>query len=113
MNLHFHSLTQEFDCGCVIYAQPKSAIVVAETFEKQFKIKNNQLITQISNGETKEQYPWTHELKVPIVDNPGDQTKLFNKLEKAFTDNPATNAVIVKGIYIIILLGFGFEERVD
>ena len=81
----------------MIYAQPRSAMVVAELFDKQFKIKNNQLITMISNGETKEQYPWTHELQVPIVDNPEDQTKLFNKLEKAFTDNPATNAVIVKG----------------
>ena len=90
---------QEFDCGCVIYAQPTSAMVISEIFSKHFKIRNNQLITQISNGETKEQYPWTHELKVPIIDNPDDQTKLFDKLEDAFTKNPETNAVIVKGTH--------------
>ena len=81
----------------MIYAQPTSAVVVAEMFESHFKIKNNQLISQISNGETKEQYPWTHELAVPIVNNPDDQTKLFKRLENAFTKNPATNAVLVKG----------------
>ena len=90
---------QEFDCGCVIYAQPTSAMVISEIFSNHFKIRNNQLITQISNGETKEQYPWTHELKVPIIDNPDDQTKLFDNLEDAFTKNPETNAVIVKGTH--------------
>merc|ERR1719282_1625563 len=93
---------QEFDCGCVIYAQPTSSMVISEIFSKHYKIKNNQLISQISNGETKEQYPWTHEIKVPIIENPNDQTKLFSSLEKAFTANPETNAVIVKGNGIIV-----------
>jgi len=93
----FLKLFQEFDCGCVFYAQPKSAVVVGEMYEKYYKIKNNQLITQISNGETKEQYPWTHELKIPIIANPDDQTILFLKLEKAFEANPQTNAVIIQG----------------
>ena len=92
------TLFQEFDCGCVIYAQPRGALVMSEIFSTgHFKISHNRLITQISNGETKEQYPWTHELRVPIIDNPDDQTKLFDKLEDAFSKNPETNAVIVKG----------------
>ena len=49
----FLKLFQDFDCGCVIYAQPKSAVVIGEIYDKFYKIKNNQLITQISNGETK------------------------------------------------------------
>ena len=49
----FLKLFQDFDCGCVFYAQPKSAVVVGEIYDKFYKIKNNQLITQISNGETK------------------------------------------------------------
>ena len=49
----FLRLFNEFDCGCVFYAQPKSAVVICELFDKFYKIKNNQLITQISNGETK------------------------------------------------------------
>jgi len=93
----FLKVFQEFDCGCIIYAQPRSAVVVAELNKKFFKIKNNQMISQISNGETKEQYPWTHELSVPIVANPDDQTKLFGRLEKAFEESPETNAVIIKG----------------
>ena len=92
------TLFQEFDCGCVIYAQPTGSLVISEIFSSgHFKISHNQLITQICNGETKEQYPWTHELRVPIIDNPDDQTKLFDKLEDAFSKNPETNAVIVKG----------------
>ena len=94
---------QEFDCGCVIFAQPTGAMVISEIFSGHFKIRNNQLITQISNGETKEQYPWTHELCVPIIDNPDDQTKLFDKLEESFTKNPETNAVIIKGKHLVLL----------
>ena len=45
-----------------------------------------------------EQYPWTHELKVPIIMNPDDQSSLFKKLEQAFEANPQTNAVLIKGI---------------
>jgi len=93
----FLKVFQEFDCGCIIFAQPTSAVLVGEHFEKNFSVKNNQMITQISNGETKEQYPWTHNLQVPIVKNPNDQNKLFAILEKAFESNPETNAVIVKG----------------
>merc|ERR1712106_429400 len=84
----FLRVFQDFDCGCIIFAQPRSAVLVSEVFEGNFSIKNNQMITQISNGETKEQYPWTHNLKIPIVNNPDDQTKLFGVLEKAFEDNP-------------------------
>ena len=40
----------------------------------------------------------THELKVPIISNPQDQTSLFKELEKAFEANPQTNAVLIKGI---------------
>jgi len=93
---------QEFDCGCVIYAQPVNANVVSSIFKKDFRIKNNQLISQISNGETKEQYPWNHELKIPIIDNPDDQTKLFSDLEKAFSINPETNAVLIRGNGIVV-----------
>jgi len=93
---------QEFDCGCVIYAQPVNANVVSNIYKKEFRIKNNQLISQISNGETKEQYPWNHELKIPIIDNPDDQTKLFSDLEKAFSVNPETNAVLVRGNGIVV-----------
>ena len=50
---HFPSSYQEFDCGCVIYGQPTNGFVISEMFEKVFKIKDNQLITLISNGETK------------------------------------------------------------
>ena len=82
----------------VRHAQPTGSLVISEIFSSgHFKISHNQLITQICNGETKEQYPWTHELRVPIIDNPDDQTKLFDKLEDAFSKNPETNAVIVKG----------------
>ena len=49
----FLRIFQEFDCGCVIYGQPTSSFVISEMFDKSFKIKNNQLITLISNGETK------------------------------------------------------------
>ena len=38
-----------------------------------------------------------HELKVPIINNPLDQTSLFKVLEKAFEANPQTNAVLIKG----------------
>jgi len=93
----FLRIFNEFDCGCVFYAQPKSAVVICELFDKFYKIKNNQLITQISNGETKEQYPSTHELAIPIIANPNDQSSLFKVLEKAFGKNPQTNAVLIKG----------------
>ena len=95
-------LFQEFDCGCVIYAQPSSAVVVGELFDKFYKISHNQLITQITNGETKEQFPWTHQLSVPIIANPDDQTQLFSKLENAFEKNPETNAVIIKGNGLLV-----------
>ena len=49
----FLRIFQEFDCGCVIYGQPTSGHVICEMFDKVFKIKDNQLITLISNGDTK------------------------------------------------------------
>ena len=98
----FARLFQEFDCGCVIYAQPSSAVVVGEIFDKFYKISHNQLITQITNGETKEQFPWTHQLSVPIIANPDDQTQLFRKLENAFEKNPETNAVLIKGNGLLV-----------
>jgi len=98
----FLKVFQDFDCGCIIYAQPHSAVLVSELNKKFFKIKNNQMITMISNGETKEQYPWTHELSVPIISNPNEQGQLFDKLEKAFEDNPETNAVLIKGNGIFV-----------
>ena len=45
-----------------------------------------------------EQYPSSHELTVPIIDNPEDQTNLFSKLEKSFEKFPETNAVLIKGM---------------
>ena len=50
---YFPSSYQEFDCGCVIYGQPTSGFLIPEMFDKTFKIKNNQLISLITNGETK------------------------------------------------------------
>ena len=49
----FLRIFQEFDCGCVIYGQPTSGHVISEMFDKVFKMKDNQLITLISNGDTK------------------------------------------------------------
>ena len=45
-----------------------------------------------------EQYPSSHQLTVPIIDNPEDQSTLFNKLEKSFEKFPETNAVLIKGV---------------
>ena len=49
----FLQIFQEFDCGCIIYAQPNSGFLISEMFDESFKIKNNQLITLITNGDTK------------------------------------------------------------
>ena len=46
-------ISQEFDCGCVIYGQPNNGFIIPELFDETFKIKNNQLITLITNGDTK------------------------------------------------------------
>ena len=63
------------------------------------KQRYNQKDLLKSNFLFQEQYPMNHELKVPIINNPLDQTSLFKVLEKAFEANPQTNAVLVKGDY--------------
>lgn len=93
---------QEFDCGCIIIAQPQglwsSQRYSAQATSRSATTSSSPDLTE----RPKEQYPWNHELQGPIIDNPDDQTKLFDKLEDAFSKNPETNAVIVKGNGLVV-----------
>ena len=49
-----------------------------------------------------EQYPSSHLLKVPIIENPEDPNHLFSRIEKSFEKFPETNAVLIKGNGLLV-----------